>query len=537
MKKIVSMIILLFLIVSFSYGVSAQQSNDLSAQAEKKRQAILRDILMNLFNLSGNNVSVTPSPSSISPTVLPSSTPTQRSVTPNISNEVQSGVLQVDWVYAGQGICWSAWTVGGICTLSSHEGGILPPSMKDFNRDGVIDVECSEGDGSRHATTIKNISNSPITIDCQRYACRSCTSGNGTTAQCDGNIDSRALRVVDTITLTPGCTATCTINGASGTCIETTPTGTGTQPSPSVLPSPTPNFVSPTVTVVTTPVVTPTTLPTNQPQATPTPISDRDQACIPIEVNGSSSDKLDIVIYGGDYTPDLFPFFLVDAQRAVDELRRTNLTNYQSQILNKMNWYVFNNIKILGNKTLTKDDAQAIVATQTTCPQDRYLILVNKMYVGGVSRMGIGGAVGRGSFNNPNYLVSAHEWGHYVGFLSDEYDAGKYFTSNCTTQPSDSKPIRDPCPDDGISACTNENDPIYAEPCPAWDCSKKSCDTLQQQLYLGSGCYPRCGIVGAYRARPQSVMDRSFFSNVTDDTGKFNGPSLYNIIRKLESYN
>src|SRR3989344_6141671 len=236
MKKIVSIFILLLLIVFFSYGVGAQ-STDQTAQAEKKRQAILRDILMNLFNLSGNDESVTTTPSPITPSISQSLSPTQAYVAPKISPVALSGVQQVDWVYGGQGICWSAWTVGGICTLSSHEGGIFPSSMKDFDRDGVIDVECSEGDGSRHATTIKKISNSPITIDCQRYACRSCTSGNGTTAQCDGNIDSRALRVVDTITLTPGCTATCTINGASGTCIETTPTGTGTQPSPSVLPS------------------------------------------------------------------------------------------------------------------------------------------------------------------------------------------------------------------------------------------------------------------------------------------------------------
>ena len=142
MKKIVSIFILLLLIVSFSYGVSAQ-STDQTAQAEKQRQAILRDILMNLFNLSGNNESVTTSPAPISPTVLPSSAPTQTPVTPIISSVAQSGVQQVDWVYAGQGICWSAWTVGGICTLFSHEGGVTTPSMKDLNHDGTLDIECS----------------------------------------------------------------------------------------------------------------------------------------------------------------------------------------------------------------------------------------------------------------------------------------------------------------------------------------------------------------------------------------------------------
>ena len=532
MKKIVSIFILLLLIVFFSYGVGAQ-STDQTAQAEKKRQAILRDILMNLFNLSGNDESVTTTPSPITPSISQSLSPTQAYVAPKISPVALSGVQQVDWVYGGQGICWSAWTVGGICTLFSHEGGVTTPSMKDLNHDGTLDIECSEGNGSRQATSIKNVSNSPITIDCQRYTCTSCTSGNGTTAQCDGNIDSRAFRVVDTITLTPGCTATCSINGASGTCIETTPTpkGTETQPSPSVLPSP-------TVTKVTTPVVTPTTSPPTQPQATPTPISGNDdyinQACIPIKVNGPSSDKLDIVIYGGDYAPEQFPLFLNDAQRAVDELTRTNLVNYQSQILNKMNWYVFNNIKVIGNRPLTKDDAQAIVPTQTSCPQDRYLILVNDPFRGGISYFGLGGAVGRGSFDDQNWIISAHEWGHYVGILSDEYNAGGYYPSNCTTEPSDQRPQGDPCPEE--VACTDENNPKYIKPCPAWDCSLRSCDALQQQLFPGSGCYPRCGLDLAYRARPQSVMDRSMFYNITDDTRKFNGPSLYNIIKQLEGY-
>ena len=57
MKKIVSIFILLLLIVSFSYGVSAQ-STDQTAQAEKQRQAILRDILMNLFKRKIRNITM-----------------------------------------------------------------------------------------------------------------------------------------------------------------------------------------------------------------------------------------------------------------------------------------------------------------------------------------------------------------------------------------------------------------------------------------------------------------------------------------------
>ena len=260
MKKIVSIFILLLLIVFFSYGVGAQ-STDQTAQAEKKRQAILRDILMNLFNLSGNNESVTTSPAPISPTVLPSSAPTQTPVTPIISSVAQSGVQQVDWVYAGQGICWSAWTVGGICTLFSHEGGVTTPSMKDLNHDGTLDIECSEGNGNRQATSIKNVSNSPITIDCERYTCTSCTSGNGSHAQCDGAIDDRAIRIFDQVTLSPGCTATCTLSGAVGSCLET-PDNPNPSPLPSNGPSPVPSPDFPGLTP---------TVPTTQPTRIPSP--------------------------------------------------------------------------------------------------------------------------------------------------------------------------------------------------------------------------------------------------------------------------
>ena len=337
-----------------------------------------------------------------------------------------------------------------------------------------------------------------------------------------------------------GFTQICTLFDVTVSPTPPTATSTRVPTSPRSSVSPTQQAtVAPVIPTVTTSFTTsPTTSPSTQPQATPTPISENDdyinQACIPIKVNGPSSDKLDIVIYGGDYAPEQFPLFLNDAQRAVDELTRTNLVNYQSQILNKMNWYVFNNIKVIGNRPLTKDDAQAIVPTQTSCPQDRYLILVNDPFRGGISYFGLGGAVGRGSFDDQNWIISAHEWGHYVGILSDEYNAGGYYPSNCTTEPSDQRPQGDPCPEE--VACTDENNPKYIKPCPAWDCSLRSCDALQQQLFPGSGCYPRCGLDLAYRARPQSVMDRSMFYNITDDTRKFNGPSLYSIIKHLEGY-
>jgi len=261
---------------------------------------------------------------------------------------------------------------------------------------------------------------------------------------------------------------------------------------------------------------------------------DKSLSCIPIRVNGSNSDKLDITIYGGNYRPEQFDRFLEHAVRSVAELEKTNLTDYRSDVLNKMNWYVYNHLNVLGpNEVLTQERAQSIVSNPK-CPQDRYLILINDPYVGGLSAFGIGGFVGTGSFGDPDYIVAAHEWGHYVGELSDEYEGGGFYPTNCTTSSSDRNPQGDPCPDK--EQCRNENDPMYQQPCSNWNCSIRDCNALQEQLYEGSGCYPRCGDPRAYRPRPRSVMDRSMFFFPTEDTFKFNGPSLYSIISLLDRY-
>ncbi len=294
MKKIVNLFIVLIFIFSFAYGVSAQLGD--VTPAPEREQFSLRETLLKLFNvgLDGEN----------EPTKAPTITPTppssiggqqqgtlnfSGSATPPPQSTSQSGVQQVDWVYEGQGVCWSAWTVGGICTLFSHEGGVTTQSMKDLNHDGTVDIECSEGNGSRQATSIKNISSSPITINCERYSCASCTSGNGSHAQCDGGIDERAIRVSEQVVLTPGCTATCTASGVTGSCLQTPDNPDNpNNPSPTLLPNTT---ASPTATPIPSPDfpgLTPTT------SVPPNPPSQNSPTVIPSGVSPTPDFKTEI---------------------------------------------------------------------------------------------------------------------------------------------------------------------------------------------------------------------------------------------------
>lgn len=172
--------------------------------------------------------------------------------------QLTTGTQQVDWVYDNQGRCWSAWSAPQ-CSLKSQAGGVTVPSMRDFNNDGREDIECSAGSVA-NSTQIKNISDRPVTINCEQYTCNSCTTGNGTDAQCDGGIDKYASRFAKAVTLTPGCVATCTMQGVYGSCLEqknppanpadqnnSQPTANNQQPTntpPSTGPTNTPNPVS-----------------------------------------------------------------------------------------------------------------------------------------------------------------------------------------------------------------------------------------------------------------------------------------------------
>src|SRR3990167_1517439 len=265
MKKLVILFGLFILILTFDRGVFAQLVGEVTP-AQSNDQTTLRETLLKIFNLYGtNNETQSPASSTPTPTRTNPGVGGQQQGTLNFSvsstpspKAQQSGVQQVDWVYGGQGVCWSAWSVGS-CTLFSHEGGLTTPSMRDLDHDGSIDVECSEGNGSRLSTSIKNVSDRPITINCERYTCANCTTGNGSHAQCDGGIDNRAIRVFDEVTITAGCTATCTLSGAYGSCLaRTTAPDTPDQPDfPNLTPTPTSSLPRPTTNQPTLPTSTP----------------------------------------------------------------------------------------------------------------------------------------------------------------------------------------------------------------------------------------------------------------------------------------
>jgi hypothetical protein len=197
---------------------------------------------------------------------------------------------QVDWVFDNQGRCWNAWSSHS-CGLQQHEGGVAIPSMKDFNHDGIEDISCSLS-STTNGTTITNISNKTITLNCEKYTCMSCTSGNGIHAQCDGGIDKNADRVVETVDLTPGCVATCTFAGVFGSCLEKK-----TPPQPSVTNSPTPTIQANLPTIVPT-LQTPTSSfpttipPTSIPNVTqiPNPTNVPVGMHLPVSIDYSSYD-------------------------------------------------------------------------------------------------------------------------------------------------------------------------------------------------------------------------------------------------------
>lgn len=188
------------------------------------------------------------------------SSPDETSLTPtsiiNMVDETE-GTQQVDWVYDNLGRCWNAWSAPS-CGLTQHEGGVVVPSMRDLDHDGDEDITCSQG-GTANGTTITNTSDETITINCERYTCTSCTSSDGIHAQCDGGVDSNAQRIVETVELTPGCVATCTMQGVFGTCLEEQAPPEPTQPVSTS--TPVPNTTNP-------PVTSPTVSPTNKPTAT-----------------------------------------------------------------------------------------------------------------------------------------------------------------------------------------------------------------------------------------------------------------------------
>jgi len=210
---------------------------------------------------------------------LPTEVPAPSSQIIQHTEILESGARQVDWVYDNMGRCWNAWSAPS-CGLQQHEGGVVVPSMQDLDHDGQQDISCSQG-STYQGTTITNTSDKPITINCERYVCRACASGDGIHAQCDGGTDPNAERIVETVTLTAGCTATCTMQGVYGNCLpdKTPPTPaapteapTDSPPQPTTAPSIT---IEPSATFIPTATTAPsaTVIPTTVSSPIPTTVS------------------------------------------------------------------------------------------------------------------------------------------------------------------------------------------------------------------------------------------------------------------------
>ena len=203
-------------------------------------------------SLASDEPTSTPTPPptpTATPTESPDSLPTPTTSIGGPDDSTLDGkTQQVDWVFGGIGRCWSAWAEDS-CSLTSHEGGAYD-SLRDLNSDGVVDITCSQGDGSGRSTTLTNVSGSDIVISCERYACTSCASGDGAYARCDQSIESSATKVSNAITIPAGCSTSCSLSGASGGCIKTEePTST---PVPTPTPTPDRDVVDPTPTPIPT---------------------------------------------------------------------------------------------------------------------------------------------------------------------------------------------------------------------------------------------------------------------------------------------
>ncbi len=312
---------------------------------------------------------------------------------------------------------------------------------------------------------------------------------------------------------------------------------------------------------------TPAPTRTSEPSPTPIPQSNVDlsKLCIPLEIHGSSADKLDYIIIPSNYDPARFDLAIQDAQAAIEQLGGTNLSGFRNEVLNKINWYILNinhermpaqyrNTRITSNVLEPAKGKSEIEiyrdAVIDLCTKDRYAVQINaselivqgydpvtnttgNYTILGSSNLETGFHFAARTLDFPNSNVFAHEWGHATAALLDEYNAGKWVSPgdnhagyNCTLDPN--TPNKDPCPNGFCEG--EENNSIYKAPCPAWDCSKTQCDDLQKELFADAGCYQRCSSSSGYRSQPLSIMD-AYVPGAGSDLTKYNGPSLYSIIK------
>lgn len=243
--------------------------------------------------------------------------------------------------------------------------------------------------------------------------------------------------------------------------------------------------------------------------------------CIPLAIHGSAADKMDMLIIPLNFMREEQETTVLPlAERAIQALSTTNLSEHEDDLLKKMNWYVLNihhpDFPIENFRQFEgggRDDLIDFGIEANYCGRDRFMIMLKGENQGGFAVRGLGGVVWSESILGDG-LTFAHEWGHAAGDLMDEYAgaANTILSANCTTTPSD-------------HVYTSN----YTEPCPQWDCQEINCSPKAQQLLQGMGCYPRCGASNYYRPLENSVMDN------LDRPGNtiFSGPALVYMIEKV----
>lgn len=273
-----------------------------------------------------------------------------------------------------------------------------------------------------------------------------------------------------------------------------------------------------------TPKVSPKPGPAFPKQETTGNLYDPTKLCIPLKINGSQADKMDTLIIPLNFSNSERTSGLTYtlAQRAVQKMNDTNLSQYPKEILNKMNWYMLNvghpdfpleELKQFEKTGLSESDykqnALSFGRTANFCGRDRFMIIIKGQSESGFAVRGVGGVTFSSSIEGP-YTTFVHEWGHAVGDLMDEYENTNetHIAANCSV---------------------SGNGIMVENSCPQWDCTKTQCSPLAKRLLGGLSCYPRCGKTNYFRPMKNSIMDNPYTPGGT----VFSGPSLVHLIEKV----
>lgn len=406
----------------------------------------------------------------------------------------------------------------------------------DENRDGIYSCYDTTDNGKRQPdfnracgyekTNQQNPSNVPAT---PTSTPRPTLSPTPTTALPTVTVTGVSLTQTGllTITTTPTLSATSTITPTP----SVTVTGTIT-PSPSGFATDTP-----------TPPENPT--PTSAESPTPTPeltgSLDFSKLCMPVEVNGSLADKMDVLIIPVNFTQEQRRNNLYQlAVRVKESFRHTNLSQYENEVLKKINWYVlnvehpdFDRERARQFEGGDKDSLFAFGLDSNYCGRDRFLIIFNTdQDLVSSAIQDYGAVVFLPDVMYGNGEIIAHELGHAVGSLSDEYLSGRSDPgANCAASGTSQA-------ENAVICAANDYDPscippeengAFKLPCPQWDCNVINCSELAKNLLKNAGCYRNCGVQNNYRASFDSIM------RVTSgpDGNKYSGPALVHMIEKI----